>query len=69
LCSIGGFIGVFLGVSVSWLLSIFTELPAIIEITPIFISFIITVLIGLFFGYYPARKASLTNPVDALLEQ
>lgn len=68
LCSVGGTIGVALGVTISWLLGKFTQLPAIIEFMPIVIAFLITVLIGLFFGYYPARKASRLDPVEALQE-
>lgn len=69
LCGVGGVLGVGLGVSISWLLGRFTKLPAIIEITPILVALIITVLIGIFFGYYPARKASLLDPVEALMDQ
>jgi len=69
LCSVGGVIGVTLGVTISWLLGRFTGLPAIIEVMPIIVALIITVLIGIFFGYYPARKASLLDPVEALMDQ
>ena len=44
----------------------FTSLPSIIELGPLIVSFLTTLLIGIFFGYYPARKASLLNPIDAL---
>lgn len=69
LCSVGGIIGVCLGIAISWLLANFTELPAIIEIMPIIIALLITVFVGLFFGYYPARKASQLDPVEALQDQ
>ncbi|MFH0898147.1 MAG: ABC transporter permease, partial [bacterium] len=69
LCFVGGVIGVCLGVTISWLLASFTDLPAIIEIMPIIIALLITIFIGLFFGYYPARKASLLDPIEALQEQ
>jgi len=68
LCSTGGFLGIFIGLLISHGIAKFTSLPAIIEIAPMIIAFIITVLIGIFFGFYPARKASLLNPVEALTE-
>jgi putative ABC transport system permease protein len=46
-----------------------TSLPSVIEYTPLIISFLITIVVGIFFGYYPARIASLMNPIDALLER
>ena len=68
LCAVGGLFGVLGGVAISFGLGKFTDLPAIIEALPIIISFLLTILIGLFFGYYPARKASKLDPVEALTE-
>lgn len=68
LCMMGGLLGVGSGVAVAYALERFTSLPAMIEIAPIIIGFLITIFIGLFFGYYPARRASLLNPVQALTE-
>lgn len=69
LCALGGMIGVGLGVSGQAFMVRFTNLPSIIEMMPLVASLLITVLIGMFFGYYPARKASCLNPIDALLER
>lgn len=69
LSSIGGFIGVGLGLIGTVVISRITHLPAEIELLPMLGSLIITVMVGIFFGYYPARKASLLNPVDALLNR
>lgn len=66
LCFLGGIIGTVFGIGMVSLLSYLTNLPGIIEIKPIALALLITILIGLFFGYYPARKASRLNPVDAL---
>ena len=66
LCSIGGIIGVTLGLVTPHVVSIFTKWPVVIKIQTIFFAFFITFFIGLIFGYYPARKASKLNPVDAL---
>ena len=69
LCALGGLIGVVLGLIGLWLVGHQTSLPHIIEYTPLIISFLFTIVIGIFFGYYPARIASLMNPIDALLER
>ncbi|MFC1894602.1 ABC transporter permease [Candidatus Dependentiae bacterium] len=69
LCSFGGICGIFIGIAVSLILSYFTSLASIIEFLPILVSFLVTVLIGIFFGFYPAYKASKLNPIEALLEQ
>lgn len=69
LCALGGLIGIGLGVGLAESLARLTELPAIVEWQPIFISFFITVLVGIFFGFYPAYKASRLNPVEALVDQ
>lgn len=66
LCTLGGIIGVIVGIGLVEFLSYITSLPGIIEIKPIALALLVTILIGVFFGYYPARKASLLNPVDAL---
>jgi len=69
LCLFGGLIGITLGLLGQILISQAATLPVVIELTPMVISLIVTVLIGVFFGYYPAHQASQLNPVDALLER
>ncbi|MFC1841568.1 ABC transporter permease [Candidatus Dependentiae bacterium] len=69
LCLFGGAIGVMLGLLAQIGVSYVATLPVVIEFTPMVISLIVTIFIGVFFGYYPARQASLLNPVDALLER
>lgn len=69
LCMVGGILGVGIGVGISYGLAHFSSLPAILELLPILVGFLITIFIGLFFGYYPARRASMLDPVQALTEQ
>jgi putative ABC transport system permease protein len=69
LCTVGGFFGLILGFMGQLLIKTYTTLPSIIELTPPLISLLITIVIGIFFGYYPAKKASILNPIDALLER
>lgn len=69
LCMFGGIIGVMLGIAGQILISHAAKFNVVIEFMPMIISLIVTVLIGVFFGYYPARQASTLHPVDALLER
>jgi putative ABC transport system permease protein len=62
----GGMIGIILGVVASILTAIFAKLPLIIPLDAVGASFLATVIIGVFFGVYPARKASLLDPIKAL---
>src|ERR1035437_3675095 len=61
-----GFIGIFLAFGVSYILNNFTSQPAVIQPVIIFISFAFSGAVGVFFGFYPARKAANLNPIDAL---
>ena len=62
----GGLIGIFLAFGVSYVLNNFTSQPAVIQPVIIFISFAFSGAVGVFFGFYPARKAANLNPIDAL---
>ena len=63
---LGGIIGILLGVIGSSAISSFAKWPTIITIFSIVLSFGFSIAIGIFFGFYPARKAALLNPIDAL---
>ena len=62
----GGIIGIFLGLGVGYGVVQIFELPYIINTQIILISFMFSTLIGVVFGYFPARKAARLNPIDAL---
>jgi macrolide transport system ATP-binding/permease protein len=62
----GGIIGIFLGISASNLISRFASWETVITPISVVLSFSFALVVGLFFGFYPARKASLLNPIDAL---
>ena len=62
----GGVAGIILGVSGSTAISDFAKWPTIITFFSILLSFGFSIAIGIFFGFYPARKAALLNPIDAL---
>jgi putative ABC transport system permease protein len=63
---LGGVVGIILGVTGSTAISSFAKWPSIITAFSIILSFGFSIAIGIFFGFYPARKAALLNPIDAL---
>jgi putative ABC transport system permease protein len=63
---LGGLLGVLIGISVAEILSAATPLETIVSPLPISVSLAFAVTVGLFFGVFPARRASLLNPIDAL---
>ena len=62
----GGIIGIILGVSIARLITSFTEIPTIISSFSIIISFGVSAGIGVIFGYMPAKKAAVQDPVTSL---
>lgn len=62
----GGILGVILGVSAAYLVSFLLKWPILIAESSIVISFVVCAITGVFFGYYPAKKASNLDPIDAL---
>jgi putative ABC transport system permease protein len=62
----GGISGILIGLGTAYLVSSFAGFTTIVTIKSIIISFIVSTLIGIFFGWYPSRKAANLNPIDAL---
>jgi putative ABC transport system permease protein len=63
---LGGVFGVLVGIATSLGASKLLEMPAIVSPAAILIAAIFSSAIGIFFGYYPARKASQLDPIEAL---
>ncbi len=63
---LGGLIGVILGIAIALLIGAIFGTTIVITLFPILLSFSFSGLVGIGFGYYPAHKASLLNPIDAL---
>ena len=66
LSSLGGVIGIVLGIVASQLLSTLAQWPTMISATSVVVAFLFSAAVGIFFGYYPARKAAALDPIDAL---
>src|SRR4030095_4383455 len=62
----GGILGVLLGLLASKLITVFLSWPTLVSESSIVLSFVVCALTGIFFGYYPAQKASRLDPIEAL---
>jgi putative ABC transport system permease protein len=63
---IGGILGVILGVGGSFAMSSYSQWRTIIDPQSILLAFSFSAAVGIFFGFYPAHKASLLDPIEAL---
>ena len=63
---LGGTIGVLAGVGISKAISLFADFNAVISPGSVILAFSVSFAIGVFFGFYPARKAAKLDPIDAL---
>ena len=66
LSSIGGLIGIIVGVVGSKAISAVKHLPSLISPSSIIVAFLFSAAVGIFFGFYPARKAAQLDPIEAL---
>jgi putative ABC transport system permease protein len=63
---IGGIIGIILGIVSAKILAAVKNWPSLISPGSIVIAFVVSAAVGVFFGFYPARKAAQLDPIDAL---
>ena len=63
---LGGIIGIVVGLAASVVISHFANWSTQISFLSILLAFVFSALVGVFFGYYPARKAAFLDPIDAL---
>jgi len=66
LSALGGAIGILLGSGTAKLLTAVASWPTLISPDAVLIAFVFSAAVGIFFGFYPARKASRLDPIDAL---
>jgi putative ABC transport system permease protein len=63
---IGGVIGIVFGLGGSYIIAMIGNSPAIVQPYSIFLAFGFAAAVGVFFGFYPARKAARLDPIEAL---
>lgn len=66
ICTIGGIIAIMLSYVVSMIIAKVTPFPSVVPVWSIFMGLGFSTLVGLFFGIYPARKASKLDPIECL---
>ena len=62
----GGLIGIILGVAASYAVKLIANWPIYIELWTILMSFAVCTFTGVFFGWYPAKKAAMLDPIEAI---
>ena len=63
---IGGIAGIILGIGISVLITVFSGWAVIISLSPIILATTFSLIVGVVFGLWPAKKASTLNPIEAL---
>ena len=66
LSSVGGVVGISLGLAIYYMIIYFVKWPFLFSPFSVLISFFFAFAVGIFFGFYPARKASNLKPIEAL---
>ncbi len=66
LTGIGGILGMFFGIGISFLISKIINIPFAISVPSIFLAIVVSGVIGITFGWYPAKKAANLEPIEAL---
>jgi putative ABC transport system permease protein len=66
LSSTGGVLGILLGIGGARVLTIVKQWPTLVSANSIIVAFVFSAAVGIFFGFYPARKASQLDPIEAL---
>ena len=62
----GGVIGIIFGIGASIGVNIFAKWPVFIQPWSVFVSFLVCTATGIFFGWYPAKKAASLDPIEAI---
>jgi len=63
---VGSLIGVLIGIGSAYLFSRFNDATVVITLSSVLLAFGVAAAVGVFFGFYPARKAANLKPIEAL---
>ena len=63
---LGGALGILLGAVIALLLTELAEWPTVVSLDAVLLAFVFSAVVGIFFGFYPARKASQLDPIESL---
>ncbi len=63
---VGGIVGIVLGILIAWIVKKFAGISTTVSLSSIILAFGVSAVIGIVFGYYPAKRASRLNPIEAL---
>ncbi len=66
LSCLGGIIGVALGIGTAQIIEKWTQFITVAKLSSILLALFFSAAVGIFFGYYPARRAALLDPIEAL---
>jgi putative ABC transport system permease protein len=66
LSAVGGIIGIITGIVAAKTIAAMKNWPSLISPTSIILAFLVSAGVGVFFGFYPARKAARLDPIEAL---
>jgi len=66
LCVAGGMVGILVGRVASWTITKFLNWPTSTSVSAIVVAVAVSTAVGIIFGFYPARKASRLDPIEAL---
>jgi putative ABC transport system permease protein len=62
----GGIVGIIVGYALTEIITLYAEWRTIISLPAVALAFIVSVGVGIAFGYYPARKAAYQSPIESL---
>ena len=66
LCFVGGILGISVGIGASWVIAHVSHWQFIFSMVSVFLGVGVSVGVGIFFGFYPARQAARLSPIEAL---